>query len=412
MKISIVIPTRERVQYLRHSIQTALEIDDPDIEIVISDNASTDGTQDVVQSFDDPRLIYVNTGARLSMRQNFEYAFHATTSEYLIYFGDDDGILPGQFRFLRQLLEAHRPDGLSWIRATYGWPVEGFGKKTGGIRFYRHNCFGSHGPFHGADNFPNLMAANLSGMRPLPDIYHGCMSRAYMIRTAMDETTIFDSAIPDVNLTYRAILKDGNFFAVDHPFSISGYGPASTGGAHVAAQKKQSGTGSSQTFAKENQTDPFTDVLAHAGSVPLVFFSTLETLRRNHALGGVHPDYHRWYRYVLGSIRKNPALAEKVRPILENHATATGTTDALTAALNAPPKGKRSLRERLERIAHQAHSFRIIAAQGDENTILTAAHTMDAILGQDFGQVLSGKMTRHSAWSAAKRRSKSFQRQL
>jgi hypothetical protein len=26
---------------------------------------------------------------------------------------------------------------VSWNRATYGWPIEGFGKKTGGIRIFQ-----------------------------------------------------------------------------------------------------------------------------------------------------------------------------------------------------------------------------------------------------------------------------------
>ncbi|MGB7244983.1 MAG: glycosyltransferase family 2 protein [Sulfitobacter sp.] len=412
MKISIVIPTRERSRYLRHSVQTALEIDDDNIEIIVSDNASSDGTKELLQEFDDSRLVYVNTGARLSMRQNFETAFKASTGDYLIFFGDDDGILPKQFPYLRQLLEANRPDGLSWIKATYGWPIHGYGKKTGGVRFYRGNCFGAPVAFQGAESLQKLMAAEVSNLRPVPDIYHGCLSRTYMLKTSMDGKTVFDSAIPDVNLTYRSILKDGNLIGVDHPFSINGYSPASTGGGHGAEQNNRSGTDSSKVFAKENLTDPRSDVFPHAGSVALAFFSTLETLRRNHALEAFQPDYYNWYKYVLGSTRKNPALAEKMRGILGEHAAETGTQSALDAALQGPAQAKRSLKERFVRVQGQLNSFRVSATEGTENTILTAAHTMDAILGQDFGAVLSGDMSPRSAWKAAKRRSKGFQRQL
>lgn len=412
MKISIVIPTRERSQYLRHSVQTALQIDDANVEIVVSDNASSDGTQELIHEFDDPRLVYVNTGTRMSMRENFEYAFQATTGEYLVFFGDDDGILPRQFKFLRQLLETYTPDGLSWIKSTYGWPIEGYGKKTGGVRLYGSNCFGPPRPFHGSDNLDKLLTADVANLRPVPDIYHGCLSRAYMLQTSMDKTTVFDSAIPDVNLTYRSILKDGNFIGVYHPFSINGYSPASTGGGHGAEQKNRSETGSSQVFSRENQTDSLSDVLPHAGSVALAFFSTLETLRRNHALEKFQPDYLSWYRFILGSARKNPQLAETLRGILTDHAAVTGTLAILSAALEGPPKSKRSLKERLARVQGQLRSFRVSTTAGGENTILTAAHTMDALLGDDFGAVLSGEMGQRSAWDQAKRRSKGFQRQL
>ena len=131
MKISIVIPTRERALYLRQSLATALAIDDPDVEIIVTDNESTDDTAAVVAAHSDPRLKYVKTGARVSMRQNFENGMRQVTGDYVIFFGDDDGILPGQFRFLRRLLEERQPDALSWSLPTYGWPIEGFGKRTG-----------------------------------------------------------------------------------------------------------------------------------------------------------------------------------------------------------------------------------------------------------------------------------------
>lgn len=152
VKISIVIPTRERCAYLRHSVRTALEIDDDEIEIVVSDNASTDCTEQMIAEIDDPRLIYVNTSARLSMRENFNHAFRASSGEYLIYFGDDDGILPKQFPFLRDLIDRHTPDGVSWNRTTYGWLIEGFGKKTGGIRVFRDKIFGGVRPYQGAES--------------------------------------------------------------------------------------------------------------------------------------------------------------------------------------------------------------------------------------------------------------------
>jgi hypothetical protein len=51
---------------------------------------------------DDPRLIYVNTGGRLSMRE-----FQSGISGHLqiTSTGDDDGILPNQFSFLRDLVD-------------------------------------------------------------------------------------------------------------------------------------------------------------------------------------------------------------------------------------------------------------------------------------------------------------------
>ena len=78
MLISIIIPSRDRALYLKYSVQTALNIQDDNIEIIISDNASTDHTKEVIRGINDRRLKYFNTNKRISMRANFENALRAS----------------------------------------------------------------------------------------------------------------------------------------------------------------------------------------------------------------------------------------------------------------------------------------------------------------------------------------------
>lgn len=412
MKISIVIPTRERSQYLRYSVQTALQIEDENIEIVVSDNASMDGTKKMLDEFSDPRLVYVNTGSRVSMRENFNHAFMASTGEYLVYFGDDDGILPKQFKFLRAILEQYKPDGASWERLTYGWPIEGYGKKTGGVRIVKSNIFGIPRAYQGAQNRDNLLACRLDKLCPMPEIYHGCISRDYLLKIAMDPTIIFDSAIPDYNIAYRAILKSGNFYHVNHVFSINGYSPASTGGGQNAAQRKTGDDSSSKLFEIENKTDTVSDVIAYAGSVPLAFFSTLETIRHRHELMEFKPNYLSWYRYVLSSSRANADLEKLLKNILLPHAEETGSMSELKEAQKLPLQPKQSWVERVKKWRRILTSFRVSTKKDGKNTVLTAAETVDTILGEDFGKVQSNEITASAAWKSAARRSKSFVRQL
>ena len=56
MLISIIIPTRDRADYLKYSVQTALKIDDIEIEVIVSDNASIDHTEKIISSIKDNRL--------------------------------------------------------------------------------------------------------------------------------------------------------------------------------------------------------------------------------------------------------------------------------------------------------------------------------------------------------------------
>src|SRR5207253_431279 len=93
--ISIIIPTRERVETLRATLSTALDQKSDQIEILVADNASSDGTQSFVASVRDSRVRYVNSGRRVSMSANWEIALEHASGEYLLIIGDDDAILPG-----------------------------------------------------------------------------------------------------------------------------------------------------------------------------------------------------------------------------------------------------------------------------------------------------------------------------
>src|SRR5687767_2195524 len=93
--ISIVIPTRERVETLRSTLRTALNQESQRIEVLVSDNASTDGTAEFVASIRDPRLRYVNPGQRVSMSDNWDFALRSARGEYVVIIGDDDAVVPG-----------------------------------------------------------------------------------------------------------------------------------------------------------------------------------------------------------------------------------------------------------------------------------------------------------------------------
>lgn len=412
MKISIIIPSRERARYLGASIQTVLDIQDPGIELIVADNASADGTDQVVAGFDDPRLIYLPSPARVSMRENFNRSVLASTGDYVIVFGDDDAILPGQFPYLRRILQEQRPDGISWFKATYGWPIPGFGDKTGGVRFYREDCFGAPQPYDPKDYLTQLMRCDLAQLNPTPNTYHGCVSRAYFEAHKPTDGVLFDSTIPDVNFQYRSIHVGGRFIHLRHPFTINGYSPASTGGAHSSPKEGSEGDKIGKSFVAENKADPYDDIIDHALTIQLVFFSTLETMRTRGGFTSPAPDYARWYNYALNAARAKPDEAERIDKILTDYAEQTGTAEALQAAHAMPVRSKRSLAERWARVQSQMHSFRLSAAIEGENTVHSAARVMDAVLGEDYGAILEGAETKNGAWSKAKRRSKSFQRQL
>lgn len=412
MKISVIIPTRDRARYLGASIASVLAADDPDLELIVSNNASHDNTADVVAREDDPRLRYLETDGRVSMRQNFNMALLQSTGDYVIFIGDDDALLPGQLPYLRALIEQHRPDGLSWFKATYGWPIDGFGNKTGGIRFYKSDCFHAPTAYDPKGDMDHMLACRLSSLDPAPNIYHGCVSRAYLDRIAPAPDVYFDGTIPDVNFSFRATFLGGNFLHLRHPFTINGYGPASTGGAHAAVKPGSPSDKVGKDFTADNRADPYDDIMDHALTVQLVYFSTLETLRARGGFQQHQPDYREWYHFALSALLVKPEVEARLQSVLDAHAKASGTQDQLAQARALPPRAKRSLRERLARVQGQLGSFRLWAELDGQNTVFTAARMFDTVLGSGLGDVMSGTSTPQAAWRAAKTRARAFTRQL
>ena len=107
--ISVVIPTYNRASFLRRSVRSVLEQSYPDLEVVIVDGGSTDGTRDVIEAFDDDRIRvhYRESPQGLSSARN--KAMELATGEYVAFLDDDDRLEP---RAIETLVDAlvDRPD--------------------------------------------------------------------------------------------------------------------------------------------------------------------------------------------------------------------------------------------------------------------------------------------------------------
>jgi len=87
--ISIVVLTHNRVELLRRCVDNVLMRTSPRTrQIVVWDNASTDGTRDFLDSLDDERFTIVHHDENLAMN-GLAPAFEVATQPYLIELDDD-----------------------------------------------------------------------------------------------------------------------------------------------------------------------------------------------------------------------------------------------------------------------------------------------------------------------------------
>ncbi|MFC1551708.1 glycosyltransferase family 2 protein [Candidatus Latescibacterota bacterium] len=100
IKLTIAIPTFNgalRIQETLDSIINQISIANEKVEIVISDNASTDKTPQIVKSYQEvyPFIKYFCNDENLGVDCNFDLAIQRASGEYVWFFGDDDKMAPG-----------------------------------------------------------------------------------------------------------------------------------------------------------------------------------------------------------------------------------------------------------------------------------------------------------------------------
>lgn len=108
-KVTIAIPTYNRAQLLKVTIESVLAQDYSDFGVVVLDNASSDDTQTLVRSFADRdrRVTYIRNETNIGMLGNWNRAIEVNSSPYLSLFHDDDVMLPGFISESVLALDAH-----------------------------------------------------------------------------------------------------------------------------------------------------------------------------------------------------------------------------------------------------------------------------------------------------------------
>jgi glycosyltransferase involved in cell wall biosynthesis len=96
-----VIPTYNRPALLREAIRSALEQTYARLEIVVSENAGPEVSDDVCRSFADSRIRFRRNAVNLGIAGNIREATKAATGDFVAHLHDDDLLEP---TFVEQLL--------------------------------------------------------------------------------------------------------------------------------------------------------------------------------------------------------------------------------------------------------------------------------------------------------------------
>ncbi|MFC5060811.1 glycosyltransferase family 2 protein [Actinomycetospora atypica] len=93
-RVSVVVPLYQKERYIGRTIASVLAQTFDDFELVVLDNACTDGSADVVRSFTDPRLRLERNEETIPAPQNFDRAVRLSRAPLVKVLNADDLIYP------------------------------------------------------------------------------------------------------------------------------------------------------------------------------------------------------------------------------------------------------------------------------------------------------------------------------
>ena len=105
--VACLVPAYNHAPYVRAAVESATH---PDVEVIAVDDASTDGTWDVLRSLAGPGVTVLRNDTNLGGVGTVLRAYQASSAPYVTVLASDDRWLPGRIEKQVPLLEA----GASW----------------------------------------------------------------------------------------------------------------------------------------------------------------------------------------------------------------------------------------------------------------------------------------------------------
>lgn len=123
--ISIIMPVYNGEKYLREAIESLLSQTFTDFELIIINDASQDGSEDIILSYKDHRIVYMKNEENLGVAKTLNRGIAVAQAEYIARHDSDDVSLPTRFEKQVQIMDVNPTIGLcgTWaqtLRMTAG----------------------------------------------------------------------------------------------------------------------------------------------------------------------------------------------------------------------------------------------------------------------------------------------------
>ncbi|WP_158263819.1 glycosyltransferase family 2 protein [Deinococcus arcticus] len=132
-KVSVGVVTYNQEKYIEQTVTSILDQDYENLEVIVSDDASADSTQDILTKLHElypGRLKIIFQQKNIGLAQNCQAVLDACSGEYVCLTGGDDLYIQGKVRKQVEFMQSHPEYLLSYHQ------VEAFVSKTGQHWYY------------------------------------------------------------------------------------------------------------------------------------------------------------------------------------------------------------------------------------------------------------------------------------
>lgn len=235
--LSVIIPTKDRYEYLKECIESLVKLDSSDMEIVIQDNSTNNAKfleyLSVVKS---KHVKYFYNQNACSQTENYNRAIYNSSGDFIIGLGDDDSITSAAIE-VAKLMQKYSIDACNVNMAGYYWPD-----------VFKYDF--SKPPLSFDKRAPKLqivdtklvlkryLKTGMQDLKYLPRIYHAILSRQVLIKIKKATGSFCPGASPDMANAVAASFFVEKHLMLRYPVIISGSAFNSAAGKGLRGEHK------------------------------------------------------------------------------------------------------------------------------------------------------------------------------
>lgn len=225
--LSIVIPTKDRYEYLKCLIELLISFKSGEIEIIIQDN--TYNNQEIIEylaTLQQDNLRYFHIKEQLPIYLNSDKAIRNSTGEYVCMLGDDDGTTDRIIEVVKWM-KSNNIGAAITTPVYYNWPDSYSCKRA--ILKYKSGT-GKFTIRYTRDILDKCMKDGFTWRDGLPGVYHGIVQKEILNRIYDKCGTYHPGPSPDIANCVSVCLTVEKYGLVDIPIVINGVGRNHGGG--------------------------------------------------------------------------------------------------------------------------------------------------------------------------------------